>query len=119
MKSRISKYVGRIVAVLVLAVPFAALAQAPVPDHFRGLLNDYTPSTGVSGPWEMHGTWKLKLNERTGTADFSAVMTMEHPDSWIAANPGTPPATPNIDNPMSRSPHTHHINMTDAFVTYD
>ncbi|MGB2621753.1 MAG: hypothetical protein WA857_09630 [Candidatus Acidiferrum sp.] len=118
MKSRISKFAGRIVAVLVLAVPFAALAQAPTPDHFRGLLNDYTPSTGVSGPWEMHGTWKLKVHKETGTADFSAVLTMEHPDSWIAANPGTS-AAPNIDNPMSRSPHTHGITMTDALVTFD
>jgi hypothetical protein len=118
MKSRISKYAGRIVAILVLAVPFVALAQAPTPGHLRGLINDYTPSTGVSGPWEMHGKWKLKLNERSGKADFFAVMTMEHPDSWIAANPGTS-AAPNIDNPMSRSPHTHHIIMTDALVTYD
>jgi hypothetical protein len=125
MKSRIVRYAGRIVAVLVLAVPFAALAQAPTPRHFRGIINDYTAATGVSGPWEMHGTWSLTLHERSGKADFSAVMTMEHPDSWIAQNPTTPPVPPNppnppnIDNPGSRNPHTHHFAMTDALVTPD
>jgi hypothetical protein len=125
MKSRILWYVGRVVAILVLAVPFAALAQAPTPRHLRGFINDYTAATGVSGPWEMHGTWSLKVNERSGKADFSAVMTMEHPDSWIALNPTTPatppnpPNPPNIDNPGSRNPHTHHFTMTDAQITPD
>jgi hypothetical protein len=106
------------IAVLALAVPFIALAQAPRPEHFRGIINDYTAATGVSGPWEMHGTWWLKMKGESGRADFSVVMTMEHPDSWIALNPGTPSA-PNVDNPQIRNPHTHHITMTDATVSYD
>lgn len=108
----------RIIAVLVLAVGTGAQAQAPSPKHFRGVINDYTPATGVAGPWEMHGAWSLKLKRESGKADFSAAMTMEHPDSWIAANPGTA-TSPNIDNPGTRSPHTHHVTMTDALVSDD
>jgi hypothetical protein len=108
----------RIIAVLVLAVGTGAQAQAPSPRHFRGVINDYTPATGVAGPWEMHGAWSLKLKRESGKADFSAVMTMEHPDSWIAANPGST-ASPSIDNPATRSPHTHHVTMTDALISYD
>ena len=108
----------RIIAVLTLAVATCAQAQAPSPTHFRGVINDYTAATGVGGPWEMHGSWSLKLKGDSGKADFSAVMTMEHPDSWIALNPGTPPNT-NVDNPVARSPHTHHITMTDAMVSVE
>ncbi len=107
-----------LIAVLVFAVSTAAQAQAPSPTHFSGIINDYTAATGVGGPWEMHGTWSLKLKGDSGKADFSAVMTMEHPDSWIAANPGTPPNL-NVDNPGTRSPHTHHLTMTDALVSYN
>ena len=112
MNSNISKWAVRMFAVSVLALPFAALAQAPKPDHFKGIINDYTPATGVSGPWEMHGVWSLKLKRDSGKADFSAVMTMEHPDSWIALNPGNPPNPPNIDNPAARSPHTSRFETT-------
>lgn len=119
MNSEFSKWAVRICAVAALALPFAALAHAPKPDHFRGIINDYTAATGVSGPWEMHGAWSVKLKGESGKADFSAVMTMEHPDSWIAANPGTPPNPANIDNPISRNPHTHHITMEGAMVTVD
>jgi hypothetical protein len=108
----------RIIAALALALPFGALAQGPTPEHLGGTINDYTAATGVSGPWEMRGTWSLKIEGKSGKADFSAVMTMEHPDSWIALNPGVP-TKPNIDNPAARSPHTHHITMTDAMISDD
>ena len=108
----------------VLAVTASAQSQAPTPDHFSGILNDYTAATGIGGPWEMHATWSLKL-KRDSKADFSVVMTMEHPDYWVLANPTprvTPPApthSPTVDNPGLRNPHTHHLTMTDATVSYD
>ncbi|HEY6384320.1 MAG TPA: hypothetical protein VIX91_01420 [Candidatus Acidoferrum sp.] len=115
----------RILAVLVFAVATGAQAQAPSPTRFSGILNDYTAATGVGGPWEMHGSWSLKLKGDSRTADFSAVMTMEHPDYWVLANP-TPPTvppaptlSPTVDNPGMRNPHTHHLSMTDATVSYD
>jgi hypothetical protein len=118
MQSKGLLWAVRIIAVLALALPFGALAQGPMPEHLGGIINDYTAATGVSGPWEMHGTWSLKIDGRSGKADFSAVMTMEHPDSWLAMNPGLP-GKPNVDNPAARSPHTHHITMTDAMISYD
>jgi hypothetical protein len=119
MNSKIFRWAVRIVAVVTLAVPTSVLAQAPVPEHLSGIINDYTPATGVGGPWELHGAWSLKLKGESGKADFSAVMTMEHDDYWVLANPTTPPATPTVDNPGARSPHTHRITMTDALVSYD
>lgn len=118
MRSKGLLWAVRIIAVLALALPFGALAQGPMPEHLGGIINDYTAATGVSGPWEMHGTWSLKIDGTSGKADFSAVMTMEHPDSWTAMNPGLP-GKPNVDNPAARSPHTHHITMTDAMISYD
>jgi hypothetical protein len=109
----------RFIAVLVFAVSTGAQAQAPSPRHLSGLINDYTPATGVVGPWELHGAWSLKLKGESGKADFSAILTMEHDDYWVLANPTTPPATPTVDNPGARSPHTHRIIMTDALVSYD
>ena len=113
MKSKAFRCIVCIIAVLVLAPPFGALAQAPMPEHLRGIINDYTPATSVGGPWEMHGAWSLKIKGESGKADFSAVMTMEHPDYWIVLNPT------DVDNPGARSPHTHHITMTDAAVSHD
>lgn len=116
MNSKVYRWAVHILSVSAIALPFAALAQAPMPERLSGIINDYTPATGVSGPWEMHGTWSLTM-KRDFKADFSAVVTMEHPDSWIAMNPGTS-ASPNVDSPTARNPHTHHITMTDAMVSY-
>jgi uncharacterized Zn-binding protein involved in type VI secretion len=119
MKSNTVSWVTAAVVVLGLGVGTTLRSQTPTPTKFSGFINDYTPATGVGGPWEMHGKWSLKVHPDTGTADFSVVMTMEHPDSWIALNPGVPPATPNVDNPAARSAHTHHITMTNATVSSD
>ena len=124
MNSKAISWAARIFTVIVLVFVTGARAQAPSPTHFSGILNDYTAATGVGGPWEMHGTWSVKL-KRDGKADFASVMTMEHPDYWVLANP-TPPVTPpaptlspTVDNPGLRGPHTHHLTMTDATVSTD
>jgi hypothetical protein len=105
---------ARILVVLVLAAGTAALAQAPMPDHFSGIISDYTPlisTLNPTGPWEMRGHWSLHLKGRSDKADFSAYMTMELSDSGVAAAGG------NLADPKSRSAHTHHIVMTDATVS--
>jgi hypothetical protein len=76
MNSKAISWAVRIITVLVLVFVTGAQAQAPIPDHLNGFLNDYTPATGIGGPWEMHGTWSLKLKKDSGKADFSVVMTM-------------------------------------------
>lgn len=83
-----------------------------LPSHFRGLLNDETPSSvnGVAikgGPYEMHGTWRLDLDRSRMLARFSAVLTMETVDFLNT--------TPNFD-PGTLGAHTHHIAVSDGVV---
>src|ERR1017187_8064783 len=81
--------------------------------HFKGVINDYSPSTVSGGPWEIRGTWSLDV-ERSGTASFSADLTMETADFGISGATQVDPT-----NPATRSPHTHHVSMTNAAVSYD
>src|SRR5450755_225080 len=63
-----------------------AVGLAPAQDlrlvHFKGVINDYSPSTVSGGPWEIRGTWSLDV-ERSGTANFSADLTMETSDYGV------------------------------------
>jgi hypothetical protein len=83
--------------------------------HYAGLINDYTPSAAVTkgGPYEMRGKWSLEVNERRGTATFSAAMNMETSDYGITQG------TVNKDDPTTRGAHTHHISVTDGIVNAD
>ena len=81
--------------------------------HFKGVINDYSPSTVSGGPWEMRGAWSLDV-QRTGTANFDADLNMETSDYGISNATAVDPA-----NPATRGAHTHHISMTNATVTYD
>lgn len=118
MKSKTLWWAVRTIAVLVLAVAAGTLAQDTSPVHFSGTINDFTAQTGTIpptvGPWEMHGVWSLTLNERTGTADFTAAMTMQEGDLWLLTNSEDP-----TQDPFVRGPHTHHITLKGAAVSYD
>ncbi|MGA8405612.1 MAG: hypothetical protein WB680_00425 [Candidatus Acidiferrales bacterium] len=125
MSNKALRWMLSAVAVAILAVGICARAQAPTPTHFSGLINDYSPETisgKVVGPWEMHGKWSLDLRGRSGLADFSAEMTMELSDHAMevaianAIAAGAVP--PSFDDPETRIPHTHHITMKDAEVSY-
>ena len=118
MKSKSLWWMLSAVAVVVLAVGIGALAQAPMPTHFSGLINDYTPQTingKLVGPWVMNGTWSLDLKGRSGLADFSAAMNMELSDYAVVNG-----VVKNVDDPdpQVRIAHTHHITMKDATVSY-
>ena len=126
MKSKALLWMVSTVAFVVLALAILARGQTPTPTHFSGLVNDFTPETiqgKVVGPWVMHGTWSLDLKGRSGLADFSAAMTMElsdHAMEVAIANgviTGGVPTT--FDDPETRIPHTHHITMKDATVSYN
>jgi len=86
-----------------------------LPVHYSGLLNDHTPSAAIvkGGPYEMHGKWSLEVDERRGTARFSAAMDMETSDYGITQG------TVNKDDPTTRGAHTHHISMTDGVLSTD
>ncbi|MEP7186381.1 MAG: hypothetical protein ABI767_11145 [Rhodanobacter sp.] len=107
-----------VVALLALGVGGQSRALAggvpPLPTHFSGLLNDYTPtSDGNTGkaiggsPYEMHGTWTLGLNARRSRATFSAAMSMETSEVANASS---------VFDPGSLAAHTHHISVTDGVV---
>lgn len=105
-----------VIVLLALAAGPGTLAQAPTPQRLSGIISDYTPlipTLSPTGPWEMRGHWSLHIQGDSGKADFSAYMTMELSDSGVAA------AGKNLTDPASRSPHTHHILMTDASVSTD
>lgn len=97
------------VAVLLLAVAIGALAEPRTPRHLGGVINDYTPISGGTTAWEVRGLWNLNLKE-SGTADFSAVLTME------LSVLGQPPTNVSA---ASLTQHTHHITMKDATVSFE
>jgi hypothetical protein len=86
-----------------------------LPVHYSGLLNDHTPSAAIvkGGPYEMRGKWSLEVDERRGTARFSAAMDMATSDYGITQG------TVDKDNPTTRGAHTHHISMVDGVLTVD
>jgi hypothetical protein len=102
MKSKGFRWITRI-AILILA-SVSALAQNAV--HFRGTINDFTPAS-VGGPWEMGGTWSLDLIGDSGTANFSAALTMVRSDLGVT----------DLNSPKQRSAHTHHITLVGGTVT--
>ncbi len=81
--------------------------------QFKGVIHDYSPSTVSGGPYEIRGEWSVDV-QRTGTADFTADLTMETSDYGISNASQVDPT-----NPATRNPHTHHISMTNAAVSYD
>lgn len=103
---------------VVLAAGIGGQARAdgspPLPTHFSGLINDYTPTSDsttskpISGsPYEMHGQWALDLNARRSTATFSAEMTMETSEVANASS---------VFDPAALGAHTHHISVNDGVV---
>lgn len=81
---------------------------------FKGLINDYTPSTVAGGPYEMRGEWSVDVQRTGNTANFSADLNMETSDYGVTSPTAVDPA-----NPATRGAHNHHISMSNATVTYD
>ncbi len=80
---------------------------------FNGVIHDYSPSTVSGGPYEIRGEWSLAI-DRSGTSSFTADIAMETSDYGITDSTQVDPA-----NPATRMPHTHHITMPNATVSYD
>ena len=92
-------------------VSVCAVAQVPGDVRLRGTLSDYTPAS-VSGPWEVRGQWSLQLRGMSGTADFSAALTMGRSDLGVMLNGGG-----NLNSPSARTAHTHHVIVSNGIVT--
>jgi len=105
-----------IMGISCIAIALSAIALVRAQDlrpiRFSGTIHDYSPSTVSGGPYEMRGEWTLDV--AAGTATFSADMAMETSDYGITGATQVDPA-----NPATRSPHTHHISLTNAKVSYD
>jgi hypothetical protein len=103
----------RFLVLLVLVSTTCALAQERGPVHLTGLINDYVPllSTVKGSPYEMHGQWSMDVDPERGTADFTADMTMS---SFGKTSTGAVDPTQPLVNP-----HTHHIKLTNAKITWD
>lgn len=115
MKSKGLWCAVQMIAVIFLAAVPRVLAQNPPPVvHLSGLISDYTPVSGVSGPWEMRGEWSLTLKGDSGKGTFSASLNMTHSDYWVVLNPGSAD-----DNSAAtgRHPHTHLITVANATIT--
>src|SRR5271156_5616285 len=113
MKSRTFVWAVGMLSVLGLFSAACALARERKPVHFSGLINDYSPlSASVKGsPWEMHGQWSMDLRPESGTADFAADMTMS--GYGRTSTGAVDPTQPQVN------PHTHHIRLTNAKITWD
>jgi len=96
MKSKGFRLVAQIGVLLAISV--GALAQTQGQVKLSGLFNDYTPA-GVSSAWEVRGEWSVRVKGDSGTADFSAALTM------------------GLSTPTARNAHTHHITLMDGVVT--
>jgi hypothetical protein len=113
MKSKTLTSAAQVLTLLLFVSGACAFAQDRKPVHFGGLINDYSPlSTTVKGsPWEMHGQWSMDLHPEWGTADFAADMTMS---GFGKTDAGAVDPTQPLVNP-----HTHHIRLTNARITWD
>jgi hypothetical protein len=113
MKSKMLTSAARVLSLLWVVAGGCAFAQEFNPDHLTGLINDYSPlNTSVKGsPWEMHGQWSMDLHSHWGTADFIADMTMS---GFGTTSTGAVDPTHPLVNP-----HTHHIRLTNAKITWD
>lgn len=121
MNSNVFSWAARSL-ILMLAVSLSTWAQAQNHRQLSGIIDDFTPAHDAkgnpSGPWVMHGEWRMDLNEDSGMAEFSAALTMEDSDYWFILNAdATPPPDP--DKPASRTPHTHHISMKGKITWLD
>ena len=111
MKSKSLLWTTRIIGLLVVVGVTGVIARTRAPNHFAGVINDYTAVAGGTGPWEVRGPWTLEVNEKTGKAEFSAAVTMELTDFALSgASIGT----------SGRTQHTHHLTVVDdtRYVDY-
>ena len=113
MRSKTPTSTIPVLSLLLLVTAAHGFAQERKPLHFSGLINDYSPlSATVKGsPWEIHGQWSMDVHPESGTADFSADMTMS--GFGRTSTGAVDPTQPLV------SPHTHHIRLRNAKISWD
>jgi hypothetical protein len=107
MRSKVFWRAVRILFGVVLAAGVSTSAQDRPRTHFSGVINDYPVSSNpTAGPWELRGPWSLDLQPYSGSANFSAALTMVFSDIAASASGGA--------GTDARKQHTHHITMKGA-----
>ena len=91
---------------VLVAISVAVLGQSPKQLRLSGVINDYTPAN-VGGPWVVGGDWTVTLRGDSGTADFSAALTMVRSDLGVS----------DLNSPAARNAHTHHIRVFRGTLT--
>jgi hypothetical protein len=109
MKSRIWFWTMCVVAVLALVGVTSTSAQDGRPVRFSGVINDYSPVSGNTTAWELHGPWSLAVDKETGKAHFSLSLTMA-----LSVLGQTSTTLQDI----TLAQHSHNITM-DGTVTYN
>jgi hypothetical protein len=109
MNSKCFSFAVRIILAAVMAAGTGVMAQDPGPRHLSGVINDYSPVSGNTTAWELHGPWTLTVDRETGKAHFSATLTMGL--SVVGQNSTTL-------QDIALAQHTHNITM-DGTVTYN
>ena len=109
------RFVMTLLAIVTLAAGAHAAAQednGPL-GRLSGTIDDYVwVETGAgAGAWHVTGRWTARSKGDSGKADFTASLLGVRSDLWVLQT-GADPA-----NPALRSPHTHHVALTDAEVT--
>jgi len=116
MKSKGFWWLAKI-GLFIVAVSMGTLAQNPQPVHFRGTINDFTPASGVAGPWEISGTWSLDMRGDSGKATFSAALTMVRSDMGVMLKGTRTSGGGSLDVPAQRNAHTHHLMLVNGTVS--
>ena len=115
MKSNVFSRAGCSLAILIVAATTSVQAETPHEMKFSGVINDFTPAS-TGGPWEVRGPWSLVVKEKCDKGerkgDFVVALTMERSDLGVIQNGGG-----NLNKPMDRMAHTHHITLIGGEVT--
>jgi hypothetical protein len=98
-----------VAVLLALAGWIGALAQDRTPTRFSGVINDYSPVSGNTTAWELHGPWTFTVDKETGKAHFSLSLTM-----GLSAVGQDTTALQDV----TLAQHTHNITM-DGTVTFN
>ena len=91
----------------------AISAQGSAFTRVNGLIGDHVwveAGPGM-GAWQVTGTWNATVAHQTGKAEFVASILGVRSDLWVEQTGAIPETT-------TRSPHTHHVVLTEATVTY-
>lgn len=111
--SSLRRFAVLLIALITVLMAPGVSGQGASQTRFTGLLADqvWVEAGPGQGPWQVNGTWTARIATGTGKAEFVAAILGVRSDLWILQT-GENPAT------SLRSPHTHHIALVDATVTY-